>query len=380
MRIGFHCDSFSLRGVTVATLSYARLCRKSLNQESIIIKCKNHTPWIKENPEIQAGIKDIPILHYDEPHQLNELLVQNNIDALYILTSGMPENRFSDVKIPLWVHSVFPTKINQINGDKFACVSEWLSNECFNKKIPYVPHIIEPAKRPKIAKENWKQMHQIPQDAVIIGSMGGSHSFDLKPAREGLIQAINASNWLYFVSLNHQPFVEHKQAIFLEGTSNIDVKESFIYSCDAMLHGRAQGETFGLACAEFAEAGKPIFAWRHAPERHHLEQFCNKELLFSTANELATKLLEFSEGDATTSSYEGSCRNFYSAVVAEKFRDVFLSEDDSARRHEFELIDKLQILKRRISRSLRARIGRNFQAKVTRHTEIDPISGFPMES
>ena len=41
-----------------------------------------------------------------------------------------------------------------------------------------------------------------------------------------------------------------------------------------------------MACAEFAAAGKPIFAWRHAPERHHLDKFCTQKLGYSTAREL----------------------------------------------------------------------------------------------
>ena len=44
----------------------------------------------------------------------------------------------------------------------------------------------------------------------------------------------------------------------LPPTADVARLHAFIRSCDAMLHGRTGGETFGLACAEFSAFNRPV--------------------------------------------------------------------------------------------------------------------------
>jgi len=46
--------------------------------------------------------------------------------------------------------------------------------------------------------------------------------------------------------------------------------ERFLSASDVMLHARWEGETFGLACAEFLIRGKPIITWAGSRERNHI--------------------------------------------------------------------------------------------------------------
>ena len=39
---------------------------------------------------------------------------------------------------------------------------------------------------------------------------------------------------------------------------DLNYKVKFINTCDAMIHARAMGETFGLAVAEFSKKNKPV--------------------------------------------------------------------------------------------------------------------------
>ena len=39
-----------------------------------------------------------------------------------------------------------------------------------------------------------------------------------------------------------------------------ELKVSFINTCDCMIHARTDGETFGLAIAEFSTLNKPIIS------------------------------------------------------------------------------------------------------------------------
>ncbi|MCP9830272.1 glycosyltransferase [Synechococcus sp. HJ21-Hayes] len=362
----------------MATLAYARLWQDQLDQDSVLIKCDGQTPWIVDRPA--AGYAErLNILRYTHPSELPGVIAEAGLDALYVLTAGQAESRFAQLAIPLWVHAVFPSRISDIHGNRYACVSDWLAKEAFNGKIPAVPHIVDHT----LSQEDgpaWRQLHGIPADAILIGSMGGSHTFDLAIARFGLQEALQRSNRLFFAALNHQPFIQHERALFLAGTDDRLAKATFIQACDAMLHGRTQGETFGLACAEFTAAGKPVLAWRHAPERHHLEHFCPPSLQYSTAGELCRKLLTLDPAAWSGTNLQIRCQPFRAEAVAPTFQTVFASGGCPSEPPHFGRIDKTLIFKRRLQRSLRARLSRRHQQPVDpTQIKFDPVSGFPME-
>ncbi|WP_186990088.1 MULTISPECIES: hypothetical protein [unclassified Synechococcus] len=368
--------------MTVATLSYARMWREELKQESVIVKSEGQTPWIKDqdDPNSVKTIEDIEVLRYRDKEQLDSLLVNSGIDALYVMTSGVKDKKFANITPQLWIHAVFPSKMNDIHGNKYACISDWLAKESFNYNIPFVPHIVNFPTKNLVSRKSWLKQYNIPQNSIIIGSMGGTHTFDLKPARDGLERALHKNPSLFFVALNHRKFTNNKQSLFLPGTNNLDEKSSFINACDAMLHGRAQGETFGLACAEYAAANKPIFAWRHAPERHHLEKFCPEVLNFSTARELEKKLLAFDPRDWSTSDRQQTCLPYRQETIAPIFQEVFAKNISQVCTPDFSIQDKALIFKRRIQRSLRARLSQSQKYPIDPTTVIEPTSGFPMEN
>ena len=377
MKVGFHCDSFSLRGVTVATLAYAQAWT-TLGHESVLIKCDGYTPWILDrDPTDQA--KELRILRYEQPGQLNDLIEAAGIEAVYVLTAGQRQARFENLAAPLWVHAVFPAKIGDIHGDRYACISDWLAKECFNHRVPFVPHSVAPLIN-EAARQPWREQHGIAADSIVIGSMGGNHTFDLGIARNGLKQALESKKDLYFVALNHKPFFKHDRALFLPGTDDLNLKAAFISGCDGMLHGRTQGETFGLACAEFTAAGKPVIAWRDAPERHHLEHFCPASLRYSSASELCDILQNFDPGYWDRGAVQNRCDAFRPEVIASQFERIFALDQASTSEPYFSPIDRALILKRRLQRSLRARMSkRHQQGWNPSYTAIDPASGFPVE-
>ena len=68
------------------------------------------------------------------------------------------------------------------------------------------------------------------------------------------------------------PFMKpSKNVIFLPGTRDLYKKRKFINTCDAMLHARIEGETFGVAVGEFAQCEKNIITYRsHQNEHMHI--------------------------------------------------------------------------------------------------------------
>jgi glycosyltransferase involved in cell wall biosynthesis len=80
---------------------------------------------------------------------------------------------------------------------------------------------------------------------------------------------------------------------YLPATVDPREKAKFLATCDAMIHARDTGETFGLAVAEFAVLGKPVITFSESKERAHLEMLGKQALLYRNASELAEILREF---------------------------------------------------------------------------------------
>jgi len=94
----------------------------------------------------------------------------------------------------------------------------------------------------------------------VFGYHGGNGSFNIPWVQSTVVEVAKRRNDLYFVFMNVTPFGEElSNVIFLEGTFDLDVKVSFINTCDAMLHARDGGESFGLSVAEFSMLNKPVF-------------------------------------------------------------------------------------------------------------------------
>jgi glycosyltransferase involved in cell wall biosynthesis len=78
--------------------------------------------------------------------------------------------------------------------------------------------------------------------------------------------------------------------VFLPATADPILKRRFLNTCDAMLHGRQRGETFGLSCLEFAMLGKPVLTYANSPERAHLEILGDAAVAYENAQHLRALL------------------------------------------------------------------------------------------
>ena len=75
------------------------------------------------------------------------------IDYIYVQKSGNKDHWVSN-EIKTIVHGVYPQKISQVHGYRFAYISEWLSKNFSNNKIPFVPLITEVSKTKENLKKN----------------------------------------------------------------------------------------------------------------------------------------------------------------------------------------------------------------------------------
>jgi len=91
---------------------------------------------------------------------------------------------------------------------------------------------------------------------------------------------------------------------YLEPTIDPEQKAQFLATCDAMLHARWHGETFGLAVGEFAVLGKPVITFSESRERAHLEMLGEKSLAYKCKEELLKILREFQPRTIRGTEYE----------------------------------------------------------------------------
>ncbi len=173
----------------------------------------------------------------------------------------------------------------------------------------------------------------IPPDAFVIGRHGACETFNLKFVHEAVIKALSKRKDLYFVFVNTHRFCEHERVIHLPVITDTLAKSNFINACDAMLHARSRGESFGLAVAEFMFFDKPVICWAGGVDRNHLEMLPDHRLVYRRNPDLLRILtsLEKCGGDGR---WQDSVSAFTPPNVMRLFKEVFIDgapQDHSVR-------------------------------------------------
>jgi len=83
----------------------------------------------------------------------------------------------------------------------------------------------------------------------------------------------------------------------LQGTTDMECKRKFINTCDALLHARQGGETFGLVCGEFATSQKPVITYSGSNERNHLTVLGDKAILYHDYDSVYNILRNWQKND-----------------------------------------------------------------------------------
>lgn len=263
----------------------------------------------------QDGIHDkLAVSRYVERFKgiaLIDQLKSDKLDVLYHITSGRRDEHTQPFS-PYMVHSVFD---NEPHGDRYATISKWMG-ERFS--LPYVPHIIN---LPDVSNSLRAQMG-IPESAIVFGRHGGADTFDIPWVWEVIEKITEKRDDIWFLFLNtnipsSNPLNE--RVFFVAPTANPFQKKAFINTCDAMLHARWRGETFGIAVGEFATSGKPVITFSGSGERAHIQELGSEGLYYQDEESLYMILDSFRP-------YQSSplYTDFTSEKVMAKFKEVFL--------------------------------------------------------
>lgn len=319
MKILFHENELNYRGTSIALYDYADFNERYLGNESLITY--NKTLPTNHISGIEKFKKRFQVIDYSDFNEVDSIIKKNEIDLFYAIKNGDIDGVQSK-ECKTVVHSVF--KHYNPHGDVYAYVSEWLSEEMTGGNSPFVPHMVNFETE---NLENLRQELNIPKNAKVFGYFGGAESFNIQFAQKTVEKIASKYKNIYFLYMGVDSFVKPKwwkkflpNVIFLPPNSDIGMKQKFINTCDALLHARERGETFGITVAEFAIKGKPILTFADSPEKAHLMELKDKAYYYRNSNELKDLLLD---SDLSLNAEE-NYQKFLPNPVMDQFKKVFI--------------------------------------------------------
>lgn len=298
MKIAFYSPHLCLRGTEITMYDFADYNEKILGNESIIIYNDGHhsnddTVIKKFNDRFK---KVYPLKGPNSNWGwdptitvplLDDVLTRENCYGVYMQKFGYNDGVISKF-CKTFILCAAP--VCDPHGDVYAYVSEWLSEVASGGKYPSVPSMV--TELPKIS-ENLRDELNIPKDAIVFGRTGGEDTWNLSWASSVVTEIVNRFPDRYFIFQNTPKFYEHNQIKFIKSTADLNFKTKFINSCDAMIHARNEGESFGCACGEFSNMNKPIITWFGSKDRNHIKLLGDKGIYYNTPMDLYEILHKF---------------------------------------------------------------------------------------
>lgn len=315
MKILLHDNYLSVRGTAAAMYDYALYLKQLYSYECVITFNGNDE---KNDPRIINKFKKefVTVPYYSDFSEVDIIIKSQKIDLFYIIKAGDSDGKVSQI-VKTCVHAVFPCSKQQRHGDRYAYISSWLSEYCSGNEYPYVPHMLNlPTET-----DNYRDNLSIPKDAIVFGRYGGYDTFDLPIALNAVKRTVEKKSDVFFLFCNTPVFLIHPRVIFINSTASLNEKVKFINTCDAFLHGRYRGETFGLSILEFMSKGKPVFTYKLSEEQNHYRLLQEHGKYYTTEQELVEKMLDFKPHHIDYSVLQ----LFNPNKVMSKFQAVFIN-------------------------------------------------------
>lgn len=316
MKVAFHSQLLTERGSEGAMLDYARFNRSILGNGSVL--CLPDRPEFAANPLLRRWQEEFSLILYRNKRDLGRRLSKEGVEVLYLTKPGAYD-AFLVPGVKNCVHAQFLS--DEFHGDAYAYLSPWMSEVMTGRADSFVPFYV-----PKFeSEENLRKKLGIPIEAKVFGRHGGWDTFNIPFARKVVTDHARLHSEDHFVFLNTEPLRGTEKLAnvhYLAATVDPLEKARFLATCDALLHARWHGETFGLAVGEFAVLGKPVITFGGSRERAHLEMLGNRGLTYSNAEELRWRLKKFEPGDVWGTGYESWAD---ADRVMAIFRERFLS-------------------------------------------------------
>ena len=324
MKVAIHSNQLDGRGTGKTPYDYAVGLRDYLGHEVVMITSSRGS-----NDGARRIAEEFPVLTYDrdlntdEPKliqaDIERLVDAHRIDFVQMLKYGH-DDKITPSNCRSGVHCVFI--MTQPHGSVYAAVSKTLARK-FGQTLN-VPHIVtrfDPT-------EDIRAKYHIPKEAFVFGRHGGPGTFDIPFVHQSVAAALNMRKDLYFLFLSTHKFIEHERVIHIPWVESEQDKFNVIHACDAMLHGRLIGETFGIAVGEFAISNKPVVTWSGkgfpAYDTAHIDILGSRALLYNNGNDLLSILLKIEKRMIEGKKWDVYSQAFGQKSIMDQYRSVFL--------------------------------------------------------
>ena len=346
LRIGFHNMQLCDRGSTVAMYDYAHYNEVLLGNTSFVL-------YDKTSPRNRSSVVSKCVQRFGEDRvfgysaflDVEQFIQDAELDAMYIIKFGTID-KYVFQGCPTLVHAVFEV---EPHGYRYATVSNYLKKfhtpailtDEQRDRVKVVPHMIDMPSMEELHAQaggipNYREKYGIPDtdNAFIIGRYGGMKQFNLPQVHEAIVRFLNmpqrpGTKPVYFMFANTLPFYSHERIKYVDIIYDNFEKAAFILSCDAMIHGRSDGETFGLSLGEFAFYDTPIITTRSDEFNAHIDIMQDRAILYETnTDSLLNLLCNVEDAVIGFTRLHGGNLNGYSeytpANVMAMFNEVFL--------------------------------------------------------
>lgn len=351
VRIGFYSSQLSERGTETALFDYADYAERLLGTCSYILydgTSEKNVPAAQARFAARFGSRVVALgaaggAQAGSPlRELPIVIAREQITHVYVIKFGAPDEpsvaHFGGART--LIHAVFDARAP--HGDVFARISPTVPSAADAGSdgsrrpcpdVPVVPHIV---RRRETEGTDLRAELGIPADVTVFGRYGGWNVFDIFGARQAVLRVARARpRDVYFLFMNTQELAipagesPPPNVIYLPASVDDARKSAFIRTCDAMLHARWSGETFGLAIAEFSASNRPVLTSSvHDDDgmaRFHIDALGRRGLFYHDAASCERALLDFDAAEAKLVDWN-AYRPYEPEPVMARFREVFLRD------------------------------------------------------
>ena len=315
VKIAFHDNQLCERGTTVSLYDYAYYNKHYLGNESIIMYYdKDHRNDLEV---IEKFKKEFTLRPYNNWQQdADEILKEEKCDILYMQKAGEWDGKMAKPQIcKNIIHCVFNTQCK--HGDVYARISG-----CFGENYPIVNYMVN---LPNV-DTNMREELNIPNDAIVFGRHGGMDQFNIRYVHDVINKITDKYPNIYFLLVNTNKFCKEKSNIIhYNKIIDLEKKVKFINTCDAMIHARQMGETFGAAVSEFSIKNKPVITCKRGYDNEHLKILKNKCFTYENENELYNIFQYFINNlDEIKTKDWNAYRDYSPEKIMDKFNEIFI--------------------------------------------------------
>jgi len=297
MHIAFVTNQLGLRGTEVVLAAYARYAQRvwGWTVTFVVRHARDDRPVTPDTtPDSYEHYESQFDVVYSGKDAATDAWLARNVDVALVEIAGFPDE-WLPTTVPVIAHCVF-TAEHPLKCTLHTAVSESVASR---KGVTVLPNVVEYTS----PNGTLRAELGIPSDAVVFGRYGGWDTFDIPWVHEVVTRVASQNTGIYFVFMNTRPFCPRvpmmPNIIHVPATTCAQRKSNFVATCDAMLHARHVGETFGMAIAEFAMQRKPVFTYAEARDTEHLRLLGSDARVYRNAIHLRSLLESFPRGVKT---------------------------------------------------------------------------------